>query len=1266
MAQMTSTGIDSGTVEELGWLENHQSGFSEVLRQGLRFLIGFLTCMYKCEAAQKNLLLRDAIDDFNVILKEVGLGIGNGRVTEIGRIRSKHLNPLVSNLVGKFEQLEPKIKKIRFLSLFSLRWSNVCLSSAEILGLLRLLLESFQHLVNLESEIVGSVKNQIRVLIEKLSSLRNLVRDLSARSTSVDQDQELEDFRDFVKDAASLSLVFLLKGEDNGKKAQGLETLVSDLLHKFKPCAPKVAGTFIRLLKASESTSSDKFQVGKNVVGLVDFLLEELVGPLGSKDRVEIVKEGLIVIISFFVDPGVEALTNSGHGFIIVRIKAAINEVLYLISLICMDVLEAAATSILLEKIETMKAEIRKLYFPLLSSSPSIKFPTTNCMGFIDFLLENLEEMMKRSLNMNAFVKHRVLVIHTEILSLKPFLQTISKVEKERGDLGALWKQITNTMFLTEQAINSCLLISHPIWYDLMCLSDVKDSIKLIEREVKTYKDQLHGIRISSDVTTSTRKPARQSNHASLKDVVMMGREDEFGTIIQKLCRGTEQLDIVSIVGMAGLGKTTMAQKVYNDSRVKFNFPIRAWCCVSQTYKPRECYFDILSDVIGDDGRKKYSGLSDNDLVEKIWKELKQRKYLIVLDDIWSIDAWEGIKCSFPDDGKGSRIMFTTRIHDLVSQAMPNSSPHQLQSLSDEESWELLQSKLPLELSSPLDDEHLEIGKKIAKNCKGLPLAVVLVAGILAGKDISLWKHIESSTSSELVSEMCMDVLELSYEDLTDSLKSCFLYFAAFPEDTVIRSEKLKNMWIAEGLIPRTDQKSSFEIANEYLSHLISRNLIILEEASSTGDIKACRVHDLLHNLCLVKSREDNFMHRVDHEDGDDSQPSKLLIPKKYEHYRLCVHAKWEEFVKTEPVGPFVHSLVVYYNNDSWQFEYPYPSALLNSFTFLKVLDLELIEIEGCFPEEVTLMVHLRYLAISCDDRDLPSSIVNLWNLETLILPSQLVFIPEFFWKMKSLRYVHIDELRLDGIENHKYGKLEKLEVLSRVIIFNEYEIEELLRRLPALRKLTHTSRSSMKNGRLDSIPTPLESLSVVCFPAFDFPSSLRKLTLDSLGLHRKLVSAIGQLPNLEDEPFPNLKRLIVNDIWGILQRDGDDGDDDNDDEGEEKKMVTGMMNRYVRRLPNLEVLKLNMKSFKGNRWHVEVGEFLNLTHLELNFLDLKRWTVQDETFPSLERLIVSHRYKLRGIPYSLGYIHLGENRDVRLSQSFIISLENFRGTARN
>ncbi|CAI9111939.1 OLC1v1012289C1 [Oldenlandia corymbosa var. corymbosa] len=280
--------------------------------------------------------------------------------------------------------------------------------SDEILELLDCLVRNFQDLANLKNDIIVSSKNQIMGIRRKLSVLRTLV-DFSAKRCT--DHQMLDYFLNYVKDlvdsAASLSVLCLLKGKDGTMAAQGLETFFSEQLEKCLPTNPEVTEMFIGVLKASKSSRSHKFQVGEDVVYLVDIILKDLVDP--SKGYIQILKERLIFMITLSIYSVEEAVIDVGDEFSS-QIDSDINEELSLIFYRYLDGIEMGLSS-LQEKIYKVKKEIRKLYAPSLSSL-SLNFPKTNGLAFINFLLENLEEMVKHNPSRIVFAKHQVMMVH--------------------------------------------------------------------------------------------------------------------------------------------------------------------------------------------------------------------------------------------------------------------------------------------------------------------------------------------------------------------------------------------------------------------------------------------------------------------------------------------------------------------------------------------------------------------------------------------------------------------------------------------------------------------------------------------------------------------------------------------------------------------------------------------------------------------------------------------------------------------------------------
>uniref|UniRef100_A0A1U7WP92 Late blight resistance protein homolog R1A-3 n=2 Tax=Nicotiana sylvestris TaxID=4096 RepID=A0A1U7WP92_NICSY len=172
----------------------------------------------------------------------------------------------------------------------------------------------------------------------------------------------------------------------------------------------------------------------------------------------------------------------------------------------------------------------------------------------------------------------------------------------------------------------------------------------------------------------------------------MVDFNEEIEMLVEQLVTGQRQLDVISIFGMPGLGKTTLAKKLYDHEAISNRFDIRLWCCSSQSYDKRALLFELLGHICELDDITKVK--SDDELAEKLYRYLKGKRYLIVVDDVWSSNAWDDIKRPFPDDNKGSRIILTTRLESIATYAMIDSSPHHLRLFTEEESWMLMKEKV--------------------------------------------------------------------------------------------------------------------------------------------------------------------------------------------------------------------------------------------------------------------------------------------------------------------------------------------------------------------------------------------------------------------------------------------------------------------------------------------------------------------------------------------------------------------------------------------
>ncbi|KAH0662596.1 hypothetical protein KY284_027527 [Solanum tuberosum] len=227
--------------------------------------------------------------------------------------------------------------------------------------------------------------------------------------------------------------------------------------------------------------------------------------------------------------------------------------------------------------------------------------------------------------------------------------------------------------------------------------------------------------------TLSSGEPSNKPSITSIyDDDEVVGFEKHTEIIMNKLIRGTKERDVITIYGMPGLGKTTLAKKVYNNPSIVNYFDVKAWCTVSQEYNRRTLLVEIFKQATNN----KIIIEEDDDVADMLRKVLIGKRYLIVLDDIWDVKTWEDLGICFPQGECGSRVMVTTRIEEVTKHLPHHSDPYSLSFLTSEESWELMEKKVFRGESCPPD--LLEVGLQVALHCKGLPLVVVLIAGIIA------------------------------------------------------------------------------------------------------------------------------------------------------------------------------------------------------------------------------------------------------------------------------------------------------------------------------------------------------------------------------------------------------------------------------------------------------------------------------------------------------------------------------------------------------
>ncbi|XP_027335860.1 putative disease resistance protein RGA1 [Abrus precatorius] len=341
----------------------------------------------------------------------------------------------------------------------------------------------------------------------------------------------------------------------------------------------------------------------------------------------------------------------------------------------------------------------------------------------------------------------------------------------------------------------------------------------------------------------------------------IIGRDDSKKEIISLLRKPHEnqKVSLIAIVGLGGLGKTALAQLVYNDLEVQNFFEMQMWVCVSDNFDVKTILMKILDSIIIDSQRQDQSL---EKLQRELHKNLSGKKYLLVLDDIWneSYDKWAELKKYLMCGARDSKILVTTR-NENVAKTMTASTSYPLKGLTDEESWSLLKN-IAFEDDCKGVNQNLEsMGKEIAKKCKGVPLAVKTLGGLLRGQnEVSDWENVLSGDFWKVCEEQIsiMPILKLSYQNLSPDMRQCFAYCSLYPKDSEIPKDELIQLWMAQGYLQCSTEKQRMEdVGNQFVKMFLMNSFFQEAESDKYGEIKSFKMHDLMHDLAMLVAGND-------------------------------------------------------------------------------------------------------------------------------------------------------------------------------------------------------------------------------------------------------------------------------------------------------------------------------------------------------------------------------------------------------------------------
>ncbi|KAK4720594.1 hypothetical protein R3W88_010827 [Solanum pinnatisectum] len=886
------------------------------------------------------------------------------------------------------------------------------------------------------------------------------------------------------------------------------------------------------------------------------------------------------------------------------------------------------------QEIEQMKGDIRQIFLKAPESS-QLRFPMDDGFLFMNLLLRHLNDLLISNVSSVALIKKEIGMVKQSLEFLR---SSFWKVRQTLDDTTGVVKdcriRALDVTYEAEHVINCILVRDKALSHLIFSLPDVIDKIKFIVAEVTSL--QLEAENGDDPLDAKSFVEPIESTSSPFVEVTVGHEKEESQIIDQLLDEHESELDVISIVGMPGVGKTTLANKVYNNTLVASHFKIRAWCTVSQKYNKSKVLREILQQVTGSEEKG-----SEDDLAAELRRALLDKRYLVVLDDVWDIATGEMLISCFPKFKRGNRIILTSRISKVGLQVKCRTDPIDLQVLTPEKSWELFEKRVFGEGGCPA--ELSDVGHQIVKKCKGLPLAIILVAGVIVRgkkKEKDLWlkiqHNLDSFISANINLEM-MKVMQLSYDHLPYHLKPLLLYFARSQKNKRTPVSKLKQLWMAEGFVDHDIRsKSSLEdVTQSYLDALISSNLIMVDHILSKKSmsfsvrIKVCYVHDVVHDFCSEKAKKAKFFKFMN--SGARFNASDFL------HHRLTIHIDDSQLHKkcglfnSNKCSAGSKHLISLKVSGSLNSSYIFHTR---PFGLARVLQLDSIELKDSLMEEIGSLFHLRFLRIRTRDvKAIPVLWLNLQNLETLLINirySTMVLLPRIL-KLSKLKHVKIDrssffeeeeeeEMDADNIMHQpsrileaENSKLEDLTTLSEVDISYTEAMSNVLEKFPNLQHL----HCHIK----EPIDPPTNG---DWFPKFDVLNKLESLIAmyKNAGYPYKI-----RKPN--EYYFPNsLKELRLYDF--PLRPD---------------------LLSAIAALPELEILEFIYCEFMEDKWDAGEHIYQRLKTLSMLMVNHSEWQVDSETFPKLEELILRHCYKLTEIPSAfmdidtLKSIHLSNNK---------------------
>ncbi|KAL6857107.1 hypothetical protein ACP4OV_018489 [Aristida adscensionis] len=553
----------------------------------------------------------------------------------------------------------------------------------------------------------------------------------------------------------------------------------------------------------------------------------------------------------------------------------------------------------------------------------------------------------------------------------------------------------------------------------------VQTSLQIKELKVRLQElgERRKRYKLDDDIPSTTsvdidpRLPAFYNEAADL-----VGIEGPKKEVANWVMDGVEQLKVISIVGFPGLGKTTLANEVYREAGGQIN--CKALVSVSRKPDIASLLYKMSSHLRVDRPSSSHT-CEAKDLIDDIRDHLQDKRYIIVVDDLWHVQAWNIIRYAFPENDKQSRVIVTTRHMNVAEACSTHRCIYTMKPLSVQDSKKLFFKRI---FGSEEDwpPRFMEISCEILKKCGGLPLAIITVASILACCQPTMlqhqWEHIKNSLGTQYLTNPTLEdmrrILDFSYMSLPSHLKTCFLYLGTYPEDHKIRKDELVQKLVAEGFVNHHVGTSAWDVAERCLNELVNRSMIQpVYNGACENKVSHYRVHDMMLDLIVSKCIENNFLSLVDnpkekvrrlsiHLSGVEHDTTDVVIGKQLAKVRsLSIFGATHMLPFSELKFLRVLSLV----------EFPSEVRRIDLTCINQLSQLRYLKVAGAnwrieqeyslvLPSSIQSMQHLETLEIDgISVSSIPQDIVDLPCLSHLIMPKDTM-LPTGICKVNSLR----------------------------------------------------------------------------------------------------------------------------------------------------------------------------------------------------------------------------------------------------------------------